>query len=226
MESGHEMLDHPGSYQASRRRREPVPALPPYLIEPIWQQFEALLPEREVDHPLGCHRPRIPDRVLLRRQPPYLARLNSGGDGVGVQVLSSVRFGARFGFSTGSHRSPGVRHARIRRSRPGSSGTPHPPCMSSPTGFWRRSPSRLASRSSVGSCLASRSRPLRAYPGSVDAAPVFKLYVVALLSGSRNVVQGRGEAFIADDGQAAQVAGFDLAAKLADASDGGPYVAV
>jgi transposase len=42
-----------------------VPALPPYLIEPIWQQFSALLTEREVNHPLGCHRPRIPDRVVF-----------------------------------------------------------------------------------------------------------------------------------------------------------------
>jgi transposase len=49
------------------RRREPVPALPPYIIEPIWQQFSALLPEREVDHPLGCHRPRIPDRVVFEK---------------------------------------------------------------------------------------------------------------------------------------------------------------
>src|ERR671910_3730267 len=67
MESGHEMLDHPGSYQASRRRRRPVPALPPYLIEPIWQQFSALLPERETDHPLGCHRRRISDRVVFEK---------------------------------------------------------------------------------------------------------------------------------------------------------------
>jgi transposase len=44
-----------------------VPALPPYIIEPIWQQFAALLPEREVDHPLGCHRPRIPDRVVFEK---------------------------------------------------------------------------------------------------------------------------------------------------------------
>ena len=44
-----------------------MPALPPYLIEPIWQQFSALLPEREVDHPLGCHRPRIPDRVVFEK---------------------------------------------------------------------------------------------------------------------------------------------------------------
>jgi transposase len=44
-----------------------VPALEPYLIEPIWQQFKALLPAREVNHPLGCHRPRIPDRVVFEK---------------------------------------------------------------------------------------------------------------------------------------------------------------
>ena len=44
-----------------------MPALPPYIIEPIWQQFSALLPERKVDHPLGCHRPRIPDRVVFEK---------------------------------------------------------------------------------------------------------------------------------------------------------------
>jgi transposase len=42
-----------------------VPALSPYIIDPIWEQFEALLPERDVDHPLGCHNPRIPDRVVF-----------------------------------------------------------------------------------------------------------------------------------------------------------------
>lgn len=42
-----------------------MPALPPYLIEPIWEQFQALLPERYVNHPLGCHRSRIPDRVVF-----------------------------------------------------------------------------------------------------------------------------------------------------------------
>jgi transposase len=44
-----------------------VPALEPYLIEPIWQQFSALLPEREVNHPLGCHRPRIPERIVFEK---------------------------------------------------------------------------------------------------------------------------------------------------------------
>jgi transposase len=44
-----------------------VPALPPYLIEPIWQQFSALLPERVICHPLGCHRSRIPDRIVFEK---------------------------------------------------------------------------------------------------------------------------------------------------------------
>jgi transposase len=44
-----------------------VPALPPYLIEPIWVQFEALLPEHRTDHPLGCHRSRIPERIVFEK---------------------------------------------------------------------------------------------------------------------------------------------------------------
>ena len=44
-----------------------MPALQPYLIEPIFEQFCALLPERETDHPLGCHRPRIPNRVVFEK---------------------------------------------------------------------------------------------------------------------------------------------------------------
>jgi transposase len=44
-----------------------VPAPPPYIFEPIWQQFEALLPEHKTDHPLGCHRSRIPERVVFEK---------------------------------------------------------------------------------------------------------------------------------------------------------------
>lgn len=42
-----------------------MPAIPSCIIEPIWQQFAELLPDRKVDHPLGCHHPRIPDRVVF-----------------------------------------------------------------------------------------------------------------------------------------------------------------
>ncbi len=35
--------------------------------QPVWEQFSALLPERKTDHPLGCHRRRIPDRVVFEK---------------------------------------------------------------------------------------------------------------------------------------------------------------
>ncbi len=44
-----------------------MPALPPYIIEPIWQRFLALSPSRGVDHPLGRHRPRVPDHVVFEK---------------------------------------------------------------------------------------------------------------------------------------------------------------
>jgi transposase len=46
----------------------PVPAIPSWLLEPLWDQFAALLPARPVYdpvHPLGCHRRRIGDRVIF-----------------------------------------------------------------------------------------------------------------------------------------------------------------
>lgn len=42
-----------------------MPALPSFLIEPLWSQFGALIPPVEDHHPLGCHRPRITDRVVF-----------------------------------------------------------------------------------------------------------------------------------------------------------------
>ena len=42
-----------------------MPALPSCLTEPIWEQVRPLLPDHHDDHPLGCHRPRIPDRVVF-----------------------------------------------------------------------------------------------------------------------------------------------------------------
>jgi transposase len=42
-----------------------VPALPSSVLEPLWVQVSALLPTRPDTHPLGCHRPRIADRVVF-----------------------------------------------------------------------------------------------------------------------------------------------------------------
>ena len=47
-----------------------MPAIPSWLLEPLWDQFAALLPSRPVyhpAHPLGCHRPRIPDRIIFEK---------------------------------------------------------------------------------------------------------------------------------------------------------------
>jgi transposase len=42
-----------------------VPALPSSVLEPLWVQVAALLPTRQVHHHLGCHRPRVPDRLVF-----------------------------------------------------------------------------------------------------------------------------------------------------------------
>ena len=42
-----------------------MPALPSSVLEPLWVQVAALLPARRDRHPLGCHRPRIPDRIVF-----------------------------------------------------------------------------------------------------------------------------------------------------------------
>jgi hypothetical protein len=45
-----------------------VPAIPSCLLEPVWAEFFALTggerPRFDPGHPLGCHRRRIPDRVV------------------------------------------------------------------------------------------------------------------------------------------------------------------
>ncbi len=45
-----------------------MPVLPGCLLEPVWVQFAALVPERPAvapTHPLGRHRRRVPDRVVF-----------------------------------------------------------------------------------------------------------------------------------------------------------------
>ena len=45
-----------------------MPALPSWLADPLFDQFAALLPPREMfvaTHPWGCHRRRIADRIVF-----------------------------------------------------------------------------------------------------------------------------------------------------------------
>jgi hypothetical protein len=42
-----------------------VPALPSCILDPLREEFLALVPPHVDDHPLGCHRRRIPDAVVF-----------------------------------------------------------------------------------------------------------------------------------------------------------------
>ncbi len=42
-----------------------MPAVPSSIIEPVGDEFLAFLPVRDAEHPLGCHRPRIPDCLIF-----------------------------------------------------------------------------------------------------------------------------------------------------------------
>jgi len=39
--------------------------VPSCILQPLWNQLQALVPARSVRHPLGGHRPRVPDRVIF-----------------------------------------------------------------------------------------------------------------------------------------------------------------
>ncbi len=45
-----------------------MPAVRSFIIDPIWEQVCALLPQRRVAHPWGCHRPRVDDRLVFGKQ--------------------------------------------------------------------------------------------------------------------------------------------------------------
>ncbi len=42
-----------------------MPAVPSSVIDPIWDQFQALIPTVVDTHPYGGHRPRVADRVVF-----------------------------------------------------------------------------------------------------------------------------------------------------------------
>ena len=42
-----------------------MPAVPSCILDPLREQFLALLPPHVDEHPLGCHRPRIDDAVMF-----------------------------------------------------------------------------------------------------------------------------------------------------------------
>jgi transposase len=58
-------------------------ALEPEVVDAIWTAIEPLLPE-PAKHPLGCHRPRVADRLCLRG---ILIRLVTGASWVDIEAI-------------------------------------------------------------------------------------------------------------------------------------------
>ena len=75
-----------GAYPTRRPVEVPtiMRALDPQVFDAIWEQVEPLLPARKDHHPLGCHRPRVPDRLCLYAM---VVRLVTGCSWVVVERL-------------------------------------------------------------------------------------------------------------------------------------------
>lgn len=63
-------------------------AVMPDVVEAVWKTIEPLLPVPEDNHPLGCHRPRISDRLCFWG---ILVRLVSGVSWVTTEALLSFQ---------------------------------------------------------------------------------------------------------------------------------------
>ena len=59
-------------------------ALDPEVVEVIWQTIAPILPPPDDSHPLGCHRPRTPDRLCFRG---ILIRLVTGSSWVDIEAI-------------------------------------------------------------------------------------------------------------------------------------------
>jgi transposase len=59
-------------------------ALDPEVVDAIWAAIEPLIPPPPRTHPLGCHRPRVPDRLCFRG---ILLRLVTGASWVDIEAI-------------------------------------------------------------------------------------------------------------------------------------------
>ena len=66
-----------------------MPALPSSVIEPLWDQFAALIPEHVDTHPLGCHNPRIGDRIVFDKL-VQVAVLGAAYDRIADSICSAT----------------------------------------------------------------------------------------------------------------------------------------
>ncbi|MCY3850800.1 MAG: transposase, partial [Acidimicrobiaceae bacterium] len=58
------------------------------VVDAVWEAVQGLLPVRDRPHPLGCHRPRVPDRLCFQA---LLIRLATGASWTSVEAISDRR---------------------------------------------------------------------------------------------------------------------------------------
>ena len=91
-----------------------MPRLPASLIEPLWVEFAALIesdrPEFDPAHPWGCHRRRIPNRVVFDH---VIAALVHGSGYERVATLWGFKTWHTL-LTSGDRRSSAVGHDRRR----------------------------------------------------------------------------------------------------------------
>jgi len=63
-------------------------ALEPEVVDAVWAAVEPLIPPAPQSHPLGCHRPRVPDRLCFWG---ILVRLVTGCSWVSVEAILEYR---------------------------------------------------------------------------------------------------------------------------------------
>ena len=87
-------------------------ALDPEVVDAVWETIEPMLPVRADGHPLGCHRPRISDRLCFWG---ILVRLVTGCSWTTAEAL----LGRQVSDTTlRSRRDEWIRAAVLRRSWP------------------------------------------------------------------------------------------------------------
>ena len=86
-----------------------VPVLLSCLLEPVWDQCAALLPEHVDTRPLGCRNPRVPDRIVFERVIAALVH-GSGYERIADRqcadrtIRRCVKYGAQLGMAEQVHR--------------------------------------------------------------------------------------------------------------------------
>lgn len=121
-----------------------MPALPSWLTEPLWDQFAVLLPERpeyHPDHPLGCHRRRISDRIIFDKM-LQLLRFGCSYEAIADTTCSATT--ASTTWVRCPTRSPSTWTPATTRTRPARCST-NAACTAASRTKGRRRPSRPVS---------------------------------------------------------------------------------